>query len=325
MRKVTWVLAALLVPLLAACSGQGKSGGNKVLAKVNGDVITQSAFEKEAEQQPPYVRPMLDTPDGRKQFLDRMITLDLLMREALRRGVDRREEVRDQLDQARKGIVLQALLRDVAEKAPGLSDQALRKYYDANLKSFEVGERARVSHVYYKDRAKAEEAAREARRGVPFEDIVRDAMAVPNAGGADLGFVEKGTFAREVKAKELESPVFSARPGAIVGPVKTQYGYHVLWVGDRKPAGLQSFEEVKAKIASDLRENAQREAIEGLIADLRRQARIEIVAQGGPEKPALASPPTAPPAEETEGGPAAPPGGTGGKAVPAGPAPQGGR
>lgn len=324
MRKVTWVLAALLVPLLAACSGQGKSGGNKVLAKVNGDVITQSAFEKEAEQQPPYVRPMLDTPDGRKQFLDRMITLDLLMREALRRGVDRREEVRDQLDQARKGIVLQALLRDVAEKAPGLSDQALRKYYDANLKSFEVAERARVSHVYFKDRAKAEAAARQARSGVPFEDIVRDAVAA-RGSGADLGFVEKGTFAREVQAKELEVAVFSARPGAIVGPVKTQYGYHVLWVGDRKPAGLQSFEEVKAKIASDLRENAQREAIEGLIADLRRQARIEIVPQGGPEKPALASPPTAPPAEETEGGPAAPSDGTEGKAVPAGPAPQGGR
>src|SRR5512145_3002052 len=177
MRKVTWILATVLALSLVACGGRGKDGANKVLAKVNGDVITEAAFAREAEQQPPYVRPMLETPDGRKQFLERMITLDLLMREALRRGLDRREDVRDQLEQARKGIVLQALLRDVADKAPGLSDAALRKHYDANLKSFEVGDRVRVSHVLFKDRGKAEEAARRARKGDAFEEIVNGAAA----------------------------------------------------------------------------------------------------------------------------------------------------
>ncbi len=319
MRKLTWILAAVLAPSLVACSGQGKSGGDKILAKVNGDVITVAAFDKEAEQQPPYVRPMLETADGRKQFLDRMITLDLLMREAVRRGVDRREDVRDQLEQARKGIVLQALLRDVADKAPGLSEAALRKYYDANLKNFEVGDRVRVSHVLFKDRAKADEAARQARNGEPFDEIIKNATAA-GGSGADLGFIEKGTF-----VKEFEAAAFGAKPGSIVGPVKTVYGFHVLSVGERKPAGLQSFEEVKAKIASDLREGAQREAIEGLIADLRKQARIETYLEGGPAGPALGPPPTAPPADETEGAAAAPGGGIEEKAIPAGSAPRGGR
>ncbi len=314
MRKFTWILAAVLV----ACGGQGKDAGNKVLAKVNGDVITVSAFEKEAEQQPPYVRPMLETPEGRRQFLDRMITLDLLMREAVRRGVDRRDDVREQLDQARKGIVLQALLRDVAEKAPGLTEAALRKYYDANLKSFEVGERVRVSHVLFKDRAKAEEAARQARNGEPFEELVK---AAPAAGGsgADLGYIEKGTF-----VKEFETAAFSAAPGSIVGPVKTVYGYHVLSVGERKPAGLQPFEEVKAKIASDLREGAQREAIEGLIADLKKQARIEMFIKGGAERPSLGAPPPAHEPEEKEGESALPAGGIQEKPLPAGSAATGG-
>ena len=182
MRKLRWILAAVLVPSLIACGGQGKGGANKVLAKVNGDVITAAAFEREAEQQPPYVRPMLETPDGRKQFLDRMITLDLLMREALRRGMDRREDVRDQLEQARKGIILQALLREVAEKAPGLSDEALRKYYDANQAGFQVGDRVRVSHVLFKDRGKAEEAARRARKGEAFEGLIKDAAAGESPG-----------------------------------------------------------------------------------------------------------------------------------------------
>ena len=318
MRKLTWILAAVLVASLVACGGQGKGGGNKVLAKVNGDVITAAAFEKEAEQQPPYVRPMLETPDGRKQFLDRMITLDLLMREALRRGVDRRVDVRDQLDQARKGIVLQALLREVAEKAPGLSDEALRKYYDANQASFQVGDRVRVSHVLFKDRAKAEDAARRARKGEDFEGIIKDATAEGDSG-ADLGFVEKGTF-----VKEFETAAFSASPGSIVGPVKTIYGFHVLSVGERKAAGLQPFEEVKAKIASDLRENAQREAIDGLIASLKKRARIEMFVTGGPGGPSLGSPPEAPSSEETEGGPGDSAGGIREKALPAGSAAPGG-
>lgn len=320
MRKFSWILAAVLVPSLVACGGQGKGGANKVLAKVDGEVITAAAFEKEAEQQPPYVRPMLETPDGRKQFLDRMITLDLLMREALRRGVDRREDVRDQMDQARKGIILQALLRDVADKAPGLTDVALRKYYDANQKSFQVGERVRVSHVLFKDRGKAEDAARRARQGEPFEEIIKDATA--DAGsGADLGFIEKGTF-----VKEFEAAAFSASSGSIVGPVKTIYGFHVLSVGERKPAGLQPFEEVKAKIASDLRENAQREAIDGLIADLKKRARIEMFVKGGPEGMSLGAPPQAAIPEEKEEGRAGPANGIEEKTPPAGSgAPGGGR
>ncbi len=315
MRKLTWILAAALALSLVACGGQGKGGGDKILAKVNGDVITVAAFDKEAEQQPPYVRPMLETAEGRKQFLDRMITLDLLMREALRRGVDRREDVRDQLEQARKGIVLQALLRDVADKAPGLTDAALRKYYDANLKSFEVGERVRVSHVLFKDRAKAEEAARQARNGEPFDELIKNATA-EGGSGADLGFIERGTF-----VKEFEAAAFGAKAGSIVGPVKTVYGFHVLSVGERKPAGLQSFEEVKAKIASDLRESAQREAIEGLIANLKKQARIETFLEAGPARPAVG--PT--PAAGQNGGAAAPSGGIEEKSVPAESAPRGGR
>lgn len=318
MREVRWILAAVLALSLAACGGRGKDGANKVLAKVDGDVITEAAFEKEAEQQPPYVRPMLETPDGRRQFLDRMITLDLLMREALRRGLDRREDVRDQMEQARKGIVLQALLRDVADKAPGLSEAALRKHYDANPKSFEVGDRVRVSHVLFKDRAKSDDAARRARQGEPFEEIV-DGAAAAGGSGADLGFVERGTF-----VKEFEAAAFSAAPGSIVGPVKTMYGFHVLSVGERKPAGLQPFEEVKAKIASDLRENAQRDAIEGLITELRKQARIEMFVKEGAEGPSLGAPPQAPQQEANDSAPGGPPGGAGQTPAAPGPSAAGG-
>ena len=87
---------------------------------VNGEPLTEATLLKEVGESSPYVRPILETAAGGAQFLESVITRDLLMREALRRGIDRRPEVADRIAMARKSIVLGgALLRDVAEKAPG--------------------------------------------------------------------------------------------------------------------------------------------------------------------------------------------------------------
>jgi peptidyl-prolyl cis-trans isomerase C len=272
MRKLKWVflLVAVTVPFLSACSGAGKKEPDAVLAVVNGDRITESMFQKEAEVLPPYMRPIVDTPAGRKQFLDSLITRDLLLREALRRGLDRRAEVRDRLEQVRKSILLETLLREVAEKAPGLSDEALRKHYEENKASLEEGERVRVRHVLYKEEKQAEDAARRAEKGEPFEKLVEAAEA---EGGttADLGLIERGAF-----DKEFEDAAFGAPENSIVGPVKTIYGYHVLQVLEKRPAGLPPFDEVKEKIAADLREEAQRGAFDNLVNGLKKQAKIHM-------------------------------------------------
>lgn len=291
MRKLASLAPVAFILALAACGQPTRE--EKVLARVNGDPITAADFEREAEMQPPYIRPILETPSGRSQFLDRMITRELLLREAFRRGLERRPEVRDRIDMVRKEILLEALLRDVVEKAPGLADNALRKYYDENRASYEAKERVQVSHVLYREKAKAEEAKARADAGADFGELIK-AAAAAGGTGADLGFIEKGSF-----VKEFEEAAFHARPDTIVGPVRSAYGYHILKVGAKKPAGPQPFEEVKAKIAADLREGAQREAIETMVADLRKQSRVERYVKPVVEPPDLGGPPG--PGGETEG------------------------
>jgi peptidyl-prolyl cis-trans isomerase C len=272
MRKlpIVFLLVAVTVPFLFACGGAGKKEPDAVLAVVNGDRITESMFQKEAEALPPYMRPIVGTPSGRKQFLESLITRDLLLREALRRGLDRRAEVRDRLEQVRKSILLETLLRDVAENAPGLSDEVLRKHYEENKESLKEGDRVRVRHVLYKEEKQAEEAARRAKKGEPFEQLMKAAEA---AGGttADLGLIERGAF-----DKEFEDAAFGAPENSIVGPVKTIYGYHVLQVLEKRAAGLPPFDEVKEKIAADLREAAQREVFDNFVNGLRKQAKIRM-------------------------------------------------
>ena len=274
MRKFAkvFVLVAVSVTILFACGSTGKQEQDTVLAVVEGDRITESMFRKEAENLPPYIRPIVETQAGRMQFLDSLITRDLLMREALRRGLDRQDEVRARFEQARKSILLEALLRETAENAPGLSDQELRNYYEEHKASYEEGERVRVRHILFKNEEQAKEMARRAKKGEPFEQLMREAES---SGGksADLGLIERGAF-----DKEFEKAAFGAPENSIVGPVKTIYGYHILDVGEKRPAGVPPFEEVKGKISAELREVAQREAFENLVDKLKKEATIQLEA-----------------------------------------------
>jgi peptidyl-prolyl cis-trans isomerase C len=302
MRNVSVLCGFFLIA--AACGTPPGTGQGRVYALVDGDPITEATLQKEVEGLPPYVRPILETPAGRAQFLESVITRDLLLREALRRGIDRRSDVADRVSMARKSIVLEALLRDVAEKAPGLSDEALRKSYSENAAQFQVGERAKVSHMLFRDKARAEEMARRAKAGEPFEGLMKEVGSRDGEVAADLGDIERGNF-----VKEFEAASFAAAPGSVVGPVKTTYGWHVIKVYERKPAGVRSFEEVKPQLLAEQRERAQRDAFESLIADLRKSSNVRVLVkmEEGAAKPAPA--PGAPkeaPKPEAGGKPAPP-------------------
>ncbi|TRZ98579.1 MAG: hypothetical protein D4R80_04850 [Deltaproteobacteria bacterium] len=293
MRKmpVLFVIFAFVASACGSSPGSGTQG--KVLAVVDGESITEATLMKEVENLPPYVRPILETAAGRAQFLESVITRNLLMREALRRGIDRRPEVADRVAMARKSIVLEALLRDVAEKAPGLSDEALRKIYDADPALHQVGERVRVSHMLFRDKARALEILGRAKAGEPFESLMKEVAGRNGEVAADLGEIERGNF-----VKEFETAAFATPPGEVTGPVKTTYGYHVIKVYSKSPAGAISFEEIKPKLVDEQREQAQRDAFEGLIAGLRKQATVRVLhKQEGPTVSTGApAPGTAPPA-----------------------------
>jgi len=285
----------MLVPALFACGGPQGKRQDTVLAEVNGETITSSEFDREAAALPPYMRPILETPSGRKQFLESLITRNLLLQEALRRGIDRKPEVVRRLGQARRSIVLEALLREVAEKAPGLSEETLKKHYEENAGSYEAGERVKVRQIQYPERAQAEAAARKAKNGEPFDRLMKEAEG-EGGKASDLGFIERGET-----DKEFETAAFASSPGSVVGPVRTIYGFHLIQVLEKRPAGKIPFEEVREKIAEDLRESAQREAFENLVAGLRKSSRVTLLGpysglslspeETSPEEPASPSGP----------------------------------
>lgn len=306
MRMHTRMLAALLVPALFGCGGPAGEKPDAVLAEVNGEAITSVEFDREASALPPYMRPILETPSGRKQFLESLITRNLLLQEAMRRGIDRRPEVVRRLGQARRSIVLEALLREVGEKAPGLSEETLKKRYEEHGEEYRAGERVRVRQIQFRDKGQAEAAAKKSKNGEPFEQLMKEAETL-GGKASELGFVE-----REETDPEFEKAAFAAAPGSVVGPVRTIYGFHLIEVLEKRPAGPIPFEEVREKIADELRESAQREAFEQLVAGLRKASRVTLRGPysglATPEEEASAEAPESP-SEAKEPGAGPPAGG----------------
>jgi peptidyl-prolyl cis-trans isomerase C len=126
--------------------------------------------------------------------------------------------------------------------------------------------------MLFRDKARAEEMYRRTQAGEPFEELMKEVGKRDGEVAADLGDIEKGNF-----VKEFEAAAFSAAPGSVVGPVKTTYGWHVIKVYERKPAGVRPFEEVKPQLLAEQRERAQRDAFEALIAELRKSSNVRIL------------------------------------------------
>ena len=145
--------------------------------------------------------------------------------------------------------------------------------------------------MLFREKARALEMLGRAKAGEPFETLMKEVAAGNGEVAADLGEIERGSF-----VKEFEAAAFAAAPGVATGPVKTTYGYHVIKVYAKLPAGTISFEEMKPKLLAEQREQAQRDAFEGLIADLRKQATVRVLykPEGPPVSPGAQAPGTAP-------------------------------
>jgi len=139
----------------------------------------------------------------------------------------------------------------------------VKQAYDANAKQYTTNEERQASHILIAVKPDATEAAKAAAKQKATE-ILAKARANPDsfaelaktysqdpgssAQGGDLG-----SFSRGAMLKPFEDAVFSAKVGDIVGPVQTDFGYHVIKVTGIKPPHVQSFDEVKARIEADLK------------------------------------------------------------------------
>lgn len=169
-------------------------------------------------------------------------------------------------------------------KTPEVTDEQAKAFYDSNIKDFEQPEMVKASHILFmvdpdasadvvkqKEEA-ATKAAERAAAGEDFTKLAKELSEEPGASesGGDLGF-----FPKDRMVPEFADAAFAQKIGDISKPVKTQFGWHVIKVTDKKAAGTVPFDQVKEQVVSYLKSNSQREAVQGVLNKLKESAKIE--------------------------------------------------
>jgi peptidyl-prolyl cis-trans isomerase C len=269
------VAAAALALLLASAAPLRAQDKGPVVAKVNGAEIHQSDLtvaEEEAGQLPPM------SPDQKQDYLIQFTTdMMLLAKAAEDKKLDDAPDFKRKLDFIRNKLLMETMLQSVGKQA--LTDEAMHKVYDDAVKQMSGEQEVHARHILIRaapDDEKASKAAEEKMKAIIVrlkngEDFVKVATEVTEdpsgkANGGDLGY-----FTKEQMVPEFSNTAFKLDKGQISDPVKTQFGWHVIKVEDKRVKPVPTFDEVKAQIEQFVTRKAQAE----LVSSLRANAKIE--------------------------------------------------
>lgn len=291
---------------------------NPVVFTVNGEPVRAAAVRLAMQNVAGQMRRRGEQVDQDKALqiaTQQVIDTKLLAQEALRRKVEedsgKVDGILDNIEQqagGRKALEsslgeagitypdLQDAVRD-SELAVGLvdrdirptitvTDEELQSFYDKNPKMFESPEEVHARHILIKvaedatpeqdaqAKQRAEEARKRAVSGEDFAALAKELSEGPSAPrGGDLGF-----FSHDQMVEPFASAAFALEPGSISQVVKTRFGYHVIKVEEKRPAGTRSLDEVKDPLRNALANEKVGEEVSKLVQSLRDKASVEQMA-----------------------------------------------
>ena len=277
LRNITAIVAVSMLVALTGCGKQaGKSESKKdttpVLALVNGTAITQKQFENELKNLPPQLQPMAQSPDGRRELLESMIIKEIVYQDAQKQGIEKTPEFTERMDEVKKKLLVELDLKKKLEAEIKLTDDELKKVYEQYKEKFKTDEQIRASHILVKDEKTAQDVEAQLKKGANFADLAKKYSTDSTAAkGGDLGWFDKGKM-----VPEFDKAAFALKDGETSGIVKTNFGYHIIKVIGRRPAGYAPFEEVKEQIKAAILPTKQQEVFQKIKADIKKDAKIEI-------------------------------------------------
>lgn len=323
--KKTIILWALFLTLGANLSCEKKSG--ETIVRVNDAKITQGDLDLLSKINPA-IATQINSPLGRKQFIDNLVEQELLYQASKKNNVDNDPLVKEKIALYKKVIIAQGYLDQKME-------EEAKKYYEQNKNEFE---QLQMSHIMIRyqtpadpknkpapaeknalkrTEAQALQLANKIRKQLDaegdFEKLAKEVSEdkSTNTRGGDLGTISRNDRRMERMGwMPLAEKAFEMKVGEMAGPFKTDRGYHIIKL--TQPAELKSFDEVREYLFRKLR-NQIRQTV---VAELKEKGKIEYAGKEGraaptegltpsektnPTEPSATEPATAEPAHGEEG------------------------
>ena len=235
-----------------------------VLAVVAGKELTEAQFEAYLKSVPREQQMYAQNPQYREQYKEQFIDLYLFAQLGKDEKMDETDEFKEIMEGARRDILAQLSMRDMLKDIT-VTEEEQKAFYEENKAQFSKGATVSAKHILTDSEEKCQTILKNIEAGEKtFEDAAREFSTCPSgAKGGDLGEFGKGQM-----VKEFEDAAFDAEIGKVVGPVKTQFGYHLIKVEEKKDAAESSFDEVKEQIKSQLKQQKQGDAYSKKVAEL---------------------------------------------------------
>jgi len=237
-----------------------------VILKVNGHAITRSEVELAMEDISVQLR---DVPAKLRYplIVQYLLERHLLAQQAIRDGMTNSEEYKKRVRFYQYKALRDAYFHEKLK--PQVTDEEVRKVYEKETAKMKPVERVRARHILVSTREEAEKVIAELKKGAKFADLAKKySKDGSREFGGDLGY-----FTYEEMVPEFSKAVFALKKGEVSKPVKTDYGWHVIKLEDRKKVGARPFEEV----APGIRMLLLRKKVQDEVARLSKNAKIEIL------------------------------------------------
>lgn len=242
-----------------------EAAGNPVVATVDGKEITRQEVAGFIQSLPPQTR-QLPIDKLYPLALDQVINGRLIEENTAGVNLDSDPEVQEQLKLAKDQIVRTVYLQKQVDKK--ITDARIKAAYEDYKKSFPKVEEVKASHILVKDEEKAKELLAKLKGGADFAKLAKENSTDGTAeGGGELGY-----FAKTDVVPEFADAAFDTKPGTLHDTVvKTQFGYHIIKVDDKRMRPPADYESAKPFLEAQLR----REILDEMVKTWRDAAKIE--------------------------------------------------
>ena len=239
----TLVFAAVCVSQSGTLLAEDK---DPVVAVVNGHKIMKSHIE-EAQQLLPRQYQKVPLDQIYPALVDSLIDTHLAAADARSKKMDKDKDFRARMSRIEEQLLQRMVLEK--EMTAAISDEALKKRYDKMVAGMASNEEVHARHILLKTEDDAKAVIKELAKGADFAELAKKKSTGPSGpNGGDLGFFGKGQM-----VPEFEKAAFAMAKGAVsTDPVKTQFGYHVIKVEERRKAEVPKYDAVVEQLRGEI-------------------------------------------------------------------------
>ncbi len=237
---------------------------SRVLAQVNGKPITEedvdrfiAALGRNAQA--------YNNPQGRAAVLEQLIAQRLFLLDAQRNLMEREQAFKDQLAAVKEQLLMEYAISKCVESVR-VTEQEVKDFYEAHKAELDGGETVNASHILVDSEEKANELLAAINAGeITFEDAAKANSTCPSsAEGGNLG-----DFGRGQMVPEFDTACFEMEIGEVRGPVKTQFGYHIIRLNAKNEAKTIPYNDIRSQLYQQVTQEKQQAAYQSKINQLK--------------------------------------------------------